>query len=349
MATPTLTARPFAGANNFDLIRLLAALQVAVKHTLHHFGVESPWTVLLGMMPGVPVFFFISGFLIYQSWQNSSATSYFRNRSLRIFPGLIGCTVFGLALVLASGYLSTQQVPAARVAFWFATQVTVLQMYNPDFLRGFGVGVLNGSLWTISVELCFYVLTPLVFYLTRKRRWVWAPLVLAFCLANVFMPQTASSTIEKAYSISFVPWLYMFLVGAWLSTQPALVARILSLHLAAVIGINVLVGGAGHLLGLAIAENAINPASFCTLVLLILKLAYTMPELSRRIVGRNDISYGVYIFHMPVVNVMLFYGLSGVVHVWVALGATLAMATISWFIIEKPALSLKRTSTRHDA
>jgi len=54
--------------NNFDLIRLFAALQVVVTHgdrfILNWGGVLSP---VLEFIPGVPIFFLISGFLISAS------------------------------------------------------------------------------------------------------------------------------------------------------------------------------------------------------------------------------------------------------------------------------------------
>jgi len=52
--------------NNFDLVRLLAALQVIL---VHGYGVEYlPWlNSAIAMFPGVPMFFVISGFLVSAS------------------------------------------------------------------------------------------------------------------------------------------------------------------------------------------------------------------------------------------------------------------------------------------
>src|SRR5690606_1272838 len=94
--------------NNFDLIRLLAALQVAVLHVLYYLSPQwrdhAPFQ-LLAVFPGVPIFFFISGFLISRAYERASSTrNYARNRALRIFPALHVCVLLNLIAVGITGY-----------------------------------------------------------------------------------------------------------------------------------------------------------------------------------------------------------------------------------------------------
>ena len=56
--------------NNFDLIRLLAASQVAITHSAEHLNLHSWVFDALRFFPGAPIFFFISGYLIYASYAN---------------------------------------------------------------------------------------------------------------------------------------------------------------------------------------------------------------------------------------------------------------------------------------
>ncbi|VAW82545.1 hypothetical protein MNBD_GAMMA12-1629 [hydrothermal vent metagenome] len=59
----------------------------------------------------------------------------------------------------------------------------------------------------------------------------------------------------------------------------------------------------------------------------------------------NDISYGIYIYHMVVVNFLLVLGLTGsVMYLILAVGVTVMFALLSWLIVEKPALRLKPKS-----
>ena len=152
--------------NNFDLIRLFAALEVAVHHTLHHFKLTDHWLYhSTSWLPGVPIFFFVSGFLISKSYENNSRiVEYGRNRALRIYPALVLCTILAVASAFMTGYLATQSWGIPEFLAWIASQVTIVQFFSPEFMRGFGSGVLNGSLWTVTVELQFYVLIPCIYW-----------------------------------------------------------------------------------------------------------------------------------------------------------------------------------------
>ena len=56
-----------------------------------------------------------------------------------------------------------------------------------------------------------------------------------------------------------------------------------------------------------------------------------------------DVSYGVYIWHMVVINFFLVFGFYSVFNVVVT---TLLIAFVSWFVIEKPALEFKKSSIK---
>ena len=59
--------------NNLNLIRLLAAGQVMLVHGLNHLGFDGPLVMALKLVPGVPTFFFLSGLLIYDSYDRTNA------------------------------------------------------------------------------------------------------------------------------------------------------------------------------------------------------------------------------------------------------------------------------------
>ena len=343
--------------NNFDLIRLLAALQVAVHHAAFHFEVPGWWWEATQVLPGVPTFFFVSGFLISKSYENSpQLLDYSRNRALRIFPALYACTALALASVWLSGYFATIEVPGRTFVAWVIGQLTVVQFFNPDFMRNFGSGVLNGSLWTITVELQFYVLVPLLYALLRRlaptrRSETVAMLMLiaAFLVANqVFlsMNETRSEQFAmKVIKVTFAPWFYMFLVGVLAQRNFEILHRALANRAILVVPAFLGIAWAGSSLMGWDVGNQIHPALFLPLAAAVFSLAYTLPDLAERLLRRNDISYGLYIYHIPVINLMMYRGhMHRVADVAIAVFVSLALAALSWFALERPAIRLKRRS-----
>jgi peptidoglycan/LPS O-acetylase OafA/YrhL len=63
--------------------------------------------------------------------------------------------------------------------------------------------------------------------------------------------------------------------------------------------------------------------------------------LATRLLRRQDLSYGLYLVHDPISNMVLANGLSGAVAAILTAVTSLAAAAISWFVIERPALARK--------
>jgi peptidoglycan/LPS O-acetylase OafA/YrhL len=337
--------------NNFDIIRLLAAFQVALIHTTTYLDYRAGWLFVLKYFPGVPIFFFISGFLIYQSYCNIEINRlrvFFTNRFLRLFPALYVCFVATVVTIYFSGYTFGSSISLQSYAIWVFSQLTFFQFYNPSFLRGYGVGAINGSLWTISVELQFYVLTPLIYLLLKRFRMAALLLLVVFILVNTGNAylNPKETVLQKLLDRSFAPWISMFLLGAYISTNKSLQERIIRIKAVYLLTLYV---PAHHLATWLNLEtgNSINAVSFLILSCLVLKAAYSRPNLSAAILGKNDISYGVYIYHMPIINYMLYKQFTGPAYmVAVVLLLTLTAAIISWNLIERPALRMKKAALR---
>lgn len=342
--------------NNFDLLRLLAAFQVVLHHLTTHLKVTFDQNILsdlLVLFPGVPVFFFVSGFLISKSYENNSDLSeFFLNRVLRIYPALIGCFGLSLLSVFVVGYLDHTDFQAMEFWAWIVAQLSFLQFYSPDFMRGYGVGVLNGSLWTICVELQFYIMTPIVayFYAFRKEKYankILIGLILLFLIFNRsyhFLDSEYGDVLWfKLLGVTFVPWIYMFLVGVYFQRNFVELFRLMGNRFLIIFLCYLFCAYiAKNVLQLQVG-NAISPIVYLPMACVIFSFAFSFRTMSNKILGRNDISYGVYIYHMPVVNLLLFLGLSGTVNLLaLALWLTFLLAIFSWLFIEKPSLKLKK-------
>lgn len=342
------------GENNFDLIRLFAATQVAVLHVSGYLSPawNSSWIAkVLECFPGVPTFFFISGFLISRSYEkNSALPEYARNRALRIFPALHVCVALNLIAVACTGYFTPAGAGISDILALYLAKTTILQFYNPDFMRAFGDGVLNGSVWTICVELQFYFLIPIIYRLlvTGERRRDNTNLILLVCVSLAcnrllyhLQPQYADANWWKLFRVSFLPWLYMFVCGVLAQRNFEFLARHLGRRaLLVTLPLYVAYALIMHAMGLRL-DNAFSPLLFFPLIVVIFIAAYAAPQASKLLHG-NDISYGIYIYHIPVMNMFLYYGLLGGQYTVATLLLSLAFALLSWFLVERPSLKKKR-------
>jgi peptidoglycan/LPS O-acetylase OafA/YrhL len=319
-------------SNNFDLLRLLAAAQVLVTHSCSHLGVALPaWLAWIGVFPGVPIFFVISGFLVSESFERSTLSQYAINRALRIFPGLWGCLGVSILIAYVWGDVTVD-------AKWIAAQMTVVQFYNPDYLRDFGIGVLNGSLWTIPVELQFYIALPLIYWLLRTGRTMLLAILIG-AIINTLYAQMQPSFLQKLIGETLPIYLYLFLLGVLIQQHPGFFRGWLAGRLPLWLGAYVVVAIGSEIAGLQATGNLLNPVQALFLALLVVSAAY-----AKAIPLRADVSYGIYLYHMPVVNALIESGHRSVLE---AIGITIVLACTSWFLIERPALSLKHVLGRH--
>lgn len=336
--------------NNLDLIRLFAATQVVFIHAISHLKLyELDFIKYLGFFPGVPIFFFVSGFLIYRSYlKSASIFGYFQKRFLRIYPALWLCFFVSLFVLFSTNFLSFSILGKDDFWVWCFGQLTFFQFYNPDFLRGFGVGVVNGSLWTIAVELQFYVAVPILFWIVNKYKKSWFFLIPLFFIMNALKSMLPPNNLFfDLFSISFIPWFGMFLWGAYLSTSEIWIERIVNVPWYILIGLFLIVNIGLDWIGLEIVGNNINMITFLALSLLVVKLAYSKPNLSDKLLKGNDISYGIYIYHMLIINIFIYYGFNGKSYLLiVVLFLTYLCAILSWVLLEKPILAFKKNSIR---
>lgn len=345
--------------NNFDLLRLIAALQVALNHAIEILEVQPSeatraFIYFTYLFPGVPIFFFISGFLISKSFEsNSNFFYYIKNRMLRLFPGLLLCVSLSFVLIYASGYMHES---GAGVGDWitlYIAKTTIFQSYNPDFMRAYGDGVLNGSLWTVTVEIQFYLLVPVLYSIImlwskKSSNYILLLLIVIFLIINRIYTNVPDEyqghIIFKLTRISFLPWFYMFLVGVFVQRNFEIFYRYLVNKFVLIFVVYLLVSFVSLKFNLGLGNN-VNPVVFLLLAITSFSFSYSYIGLSQKILNDNDISYGVYIYHMPIVNLFVYTGVSGQMHyVLFALLITFILSLVSWRFVEKKCLRLKKKS-----
>jgi peptidoglycan/LPS O-acetylase OafA/YrhL len=339
--------QPEFKVNNFDLLRLMAATQVVVDHFYQHinptkFGSLSNATLYL--FPGVPMFFMISGYLISASLErNHDLGIYFKNRALRIFPGLWGC-LFITVIVFSITGVSFLNAGALK---WLPAQMVGI-IYTPGFLSHYGFGSYNGALWSITVELQFYVVLPILYFLIPKKNstYWFLSLIVIFGVINYWLG-THTYPYQKLVGFSFVPHIYLFLAGVVFQKLQIYKSKfIFNKALYWLIAYLVLI----YIVSPYLWSSAIWPyfayIKNALLGFTIISIAYTLPGIAKKILRTNDISYGIYIYHGLIMTVIVQEKLTGNVNLFIILLLTYGAALLSWLFIEKPFIKRKEKTIK---
>ena len=330
--------------NNFDLLRLLAATQVVFDHYFQHLNIsltqaQRGWLYLL---PGVPVFFIISGYLISASYErNDNLMIYFKNRILRIFPGLWACVILTIIVFTFTGtsFFNRQALS------WLPAQFIGL-IYTPSFLADYGIGSYNGSLWTIPIELQFYFLVPVCYLALPKRKMNFfiVGLLIVFILLNMgYQLLEFSPFNKKLLEYSFVPHFYLFLGGVLLQR--------LKIYNSSLVYNKGIFWLPFYIIFSLWVYKYINPAFFlicksAVLSVTLISLAYTIPDLARRLLKTNDISYGIYMYHGLILTVLVQMKWIEHFNVFTILLLSCLLGFLSWYLVEKPFIKRKEKSIK---
>lgn len=369
-------------------LRALAVGAVTITHAGFLAGVTGG-TVLPGLVArldiGVPVFFVLSGFLLYLPHARAGLGAarppqlrdYLVRRAARLLPAWL--------LVLAATYLLVPQARAAEGSHWVANLLMV-QTWRVDWQ----VPGLN-HLWSLSTEAAFYLALPPLAWLVHRlsRRSRSATLrrdprrevaVLLALVPVAWLWRVLVSTESVPVDISALQWLPghldWFAVGMVLAV---LRVRALAGEGQAAFVRDVVVGAAtwlrvaaACLLWLATTSLAgpvdLSPTTTDQdLVKHLAYLAIATLVVAPTALGGTDgfsrwlgspvmswlgtISYGVFLWHLPVLYVVrrvlgleIFQG--GFWLSWsLTVSITIVVASLSWYLLEHPLLAQAHRAT----
>ena len=167
-------ARTDFSKNNLDCLRLILASTVALfhVHALTNISAFAAFDKYLSPHFAVRGFFVISGLLIYRSYSRSSSiASYFEKRVRRIYPAYF--TVVTLAAVALCPFTSLPLSHYFGVGFWkyLAANLIFLNFLAPSLPGVFAShsnSAVNGALWTLKIEVAFYLFVPVLHHLCRR-------------------------------------------------------------------------------------------------------------------------------------------------------------------------------------
>jgi peptidoglycan/LPS O-acetylase OafA/YrhL len=288
--------------NGITGARLLLASLVIVSHTVSVAGLgreplEAETGASLGFL-AVIAFFTLSGFLLARSRERTDVLPFVRNRLLRIMPGYWLALIFGAAVAFIFG-------ASLKGATDYVTSNLALLIKGVSGTEAFGGSALNGSLWSLRVEMVAYIALVMI-----PRRWL-RPVALGEFLLLVplaFDRDIADTSLLLAFAFGVCAWL-------WRDRIPMVPM-------------------------LAIPVFLVGNAVFWPLAVIACGYAgLAMARLPWRL--ERDLSYGMYVLAYPVQLAMATAGSPLPIMVAASFAVILPLAFMSWTFIESPALSLR--------
>lgn len=339
--------------NNLDAMRFFAATAVIFSHAYlvtGHFDSEPLNKIAsfinLGSL-SVYIFFIISGYLITQSIEkNLNLETFISARALRIFPGLLVCTLF-TALVLIP--ITTNQSILVKAA---DTEVHIFLLSNilfPGSVQTLGDAFasnpyslkINSSLWTLSWEILMY---GVVFFIGVLKTCIYRKSnslsLKTIGITTIYL--TATLCLLGGFTKSGLQLVMFFALGVCIfySQKHIFIRHRLMLGAALVTCVFLIFQLPGYKLIFSLA-----------LAYAVFYLSYH-PNLQLGKFGRyGDFSYGLYIYSFPIQQAIIFNlpGIRPQLLFVLSFLATLPIAVISWKFVEKPALRLKKYSPHQGA
>lgn len=359
-----MTEQNVGGTRSFlpavEGMRACAAIGVVVTHVAFQTGHSSGITgrVLGRFDLAVALFFALSGFLL---WRGHAAAArglrpipptghYLRSRIVRIMPAYLVAVV--VILLLLPGAVDAR----ADLTVWLAN-LTLTQIYVPLTLTA---GLTQ--MWSLSVEVAFYVALPFLALLVRRvpvRARI--PVLAAAAVASLFWIRIPFEP-DSGHNLwnwppAFFSWFAAGMILAeltvtkvgWphrLGRQPILMAAVAAAAFA--VAASPLAGNEGLQFG-SITQVTVKTAMGAVVAgALLAPLVLDRPGTPHRILGSTTMvtlgrwSYGLFIWHLaalamvfPMIGQFAFNGNMPVVLV-LTLIFGFAIAAVSYALIEEP-------------
>ncbi len=365
-APAAVVKRKLGDIDGFDGMRGIALIIVLVAH----LEVVLPIPTLL-VVPGGTVsldsFFVLSGFLITALLlreQSSTGTvkrwHFYRRRIFRLLPALLVVLVANAAFSAAVGVWPRTEWPSLLSIGGYFSNYYVAASPN-DFCANLAPGLQH--LWSLSFEEQFYVVWPWVtiFALSITRRLRTVVMVILSMIALVGVRRG----LEYHSVASWCSLFHQTDTRADSILWGALLAHVWVRHREPTRGVRIAATVAAAFLIVCLPlANLTGPFLYrggfdlidlsCAILLLaILQGNWRARRIFefRPLVRLGVMSYGIYLWHMPV-----YYAIAHFDHRWsqpvrvvVAMGGAVLMGTLSWYYVESPMLRLRERLDRRDA
>jgi peptidoglycan/LPS O-acetylase OafA/YrhL len=334
-------------------VRAVAALLVVGTHAAYTTGkyTHGYWGLVGARMEiGVPIFFVLSGFLLFRPWLKSAATGgpppsvsrYAWHRVRRIMPAYVVTVLFAYVLY----HFRDAGPNPGHTWLGLVRNLTLTQIYCNGYLGKYLHQGLT-QMWSLAVEASFYVLLPLLAYvllvLICRRRWqprlvlgvlagmtLISPLWLVLVHADHWFPDGA-----RLWLPTYLAW---FLAGMMLAVLQAMGVRayaFVAIPLAIVTYFiaSTPIAGAPTTSPASVSEAVFKTCFYAVIAALaVAPLAlgdqgwYSQLLASRPMVWLGEISYEIFLIHLITMEFAMVYVVRA--HVYTGPMAYLFVATL---------------------
>jgi len=331
-----------------DVLRGLAIALVLVRHS---------WPDIFGTagVVGVVVFFALSGYLItgvlVSDLRRVGRVRYgrfYRNRALRLLPALLLMLVGFTVVTVVWNPLGDRDTVVRSII------VSITYTMNIPFEHG---SAALDHLWTLATEEQFYLIWPVALAVGLRFRKVRMLLIVSTALIVMAMIATmimTAPTISRIYPLP-TSWCLAMVIGAAGYFGQEWLARIT--RSGAFVRLSSSAGSISLILALSVLPEAkdapityllVGPLAALATVVLVshLRTWKDLPSAALRpLQALGLISYATYLWNYPIhtwINTDPNFPLAGLS----TIALSLAAATVSWFLVEKPASRLKHRFDR---
>lgn len=330
-------------ANRYDLLRLIFAFGVIVSHALQLPGKGiapeiAPFFLELSEI-SVRGFFVISGALVYASLGRSETLGdYAMKRTRRLYPAYT--LIILIPVCLSLGLIPETRANIIGVGKYLAANLIFLNFLAPDIpglFQNNRFSEVNGALWTIKIEVMFYMALPILAWILKKvgpARLV--VLILIYIAAEVWRQGIFLIGVEQKSN------LYIQLSRQLPGQMSFFVAGMLAWDHRSVLREKYWIAGLVGLIGLGLSYLPFMEWALAASLALLITAIATAPGPKLNVVKYGDFSYGSYIWHFPVIQsviVLGFFQMSLFIGVAISFAVTILLAVLTWHFVEKPCLS----------
>lgn len=288
---------------NINILKHLLAIAVYLSHLTYLTGnlTYKIFDVFAKSEVAVHFFFLISAYLTTKSLiNNNDIIKFYLQRFFRIYPAYIFtiliCIIIGLITI--QGKIEPKLVAYSICKYFFYNSIfanfAAPNFYGTSFLSN--INIINGSLWTLKIELIFYLTLPLILYISRKTDYK-VILCILYSIGCLWLYYFSYIYGDIVISRQFPGQLPFFVVGIYCAINKDFKNSYIISGL--VIGIIINLFNDNNII-----KIIYEPIFYLIVFILILKVK----GLDKALSIKNDLSYGIYLVHYPIIQLLINMG-----------------------------------------